>query len=106
MKNSNQKHVFPNMGILEVVVPSLFLIWILHRVIDNGEVVVVVVVEFVASKDKEEVCWVFVLASLLLKQISIFDVRYDVPTWFDISARCWIQCSNILARFSVPCFYA
>jgi len=25
-------------------------------------------------------CWVFVLASLLLKQIFMYDVGYDVPT--------------------------
>jgi len=50
-------------------------------------------------------CWVFVLAALLLKQISMF-VMLD--TMFQhvlgISTRCWIWCFNTLARFSVPCF--
>ena len=47
-------------------------------------------------------CWVFVLATLLLKQISLLVL---LDTMFQhvlgISVRCWIRCSNILARFSV-----
>jgi len=50
-------------------------------------------------------CWVFVLAALLLKQISLFVL---LDTMFQhvsgISLRRLIQCSNILAQFSVPCF--
>jgi len=50
-------------------------------------------------------CCVFVLAALLLKQISMI-VMLD--TMFQhvsgISVRCWIRCSNIMTQFSVPCF--
>jgi hypothetical protein len=50
-------------------------------------------------------CWVFVLAALLLKQISMF---VFLDTMFQhmlgIYVRCWIRCSNILTRFSVPSF--
>jgi len=50
-------------------------------------------------------CWVFVLVSLLLKQISMFVL---LDTMFQhvsgIYVRCWIRCSNIMAKFSVPCF--
>jgi len=49
-------------------------------------------------------CWVFVLGALLLKQISMIVM---LGTMFQhvssISVRCWIRCSNILARFIVPC---
>jgi len=34
--------------------------------------------QFVLAKGEN--CWVFVLASLLLKQISMFDVGNNVPT--------------------------
>jgi len=44
------------------------------------------------------------LAVLLLKQIFMF-VLLEPMFQHDsrMSVRCWIQCSNILARFNVPC---
>ena len=50
-------------------------------------------------------CWVFVLAALLLKQIPLMCTlepmfQHDLG----ISVRCWIRCSNILTRFSVSWF--
>jgi len=50
-------------------------------------------------------CWVFLLATLLLKQISLFVL---LDTMFQhvsgISVRCWLRCSNIRAQFIGPCF--
>ena len=50
-------------------------------------------------------CWVFVFAALLLKQISMFVLLDTIFQHVSgILVRCWIRCSNILARFSVHCF--
>jgi len=49
---------------------------------------------------------VFVLAALLLKQISMFVLLdTNVPTCFrHLCTMLDTRCSNILARFNVPCF--
>ena len=56
-------------------------------------------------------CWVFVLAALLLRQISMYVLLEQMfQHGSGIYVRCWTECSNILARFSMPeflqCMYA
>jgi len=50
-------------------------------------------------------CWVFVLAALLLKQISMYVLLEQIfQHGSGIYVRCWTECSNILAWFSVAEF--
>jgi hypothetical protein len=62
------------------------------------------VVEVIADT-VEILCWVFVLVVLLLNLISLYVLLEPMfQHVLGIFVRCWIRCSNILTRFSVPGF--